>query len=245
MSPVLVGEIELTTAVLGARLTSLPAGLLPVVADRGQAPPRVERSRPGWRLDGAVSDVAWDPGTSHIAVFAVDEGDNEVVAVLEVAGLAESGRLRAVHEVVGGRRIATVRLADVVLTEAQVVHVPGVRDRLSDRLAVLAGADALGAAAALLSRGGTAQSQDLRDTLMASRLVLMGAASAASMSSLVVSHHDVSAALVWVLGVCESVAAHRLAHPEKIEPATAARVDRIRLHAGLAPWHRRRLVPLI
>ncbi|MFI5425483.1 hypothetical protein [Aeromicrobium sp. UC242_57] len=82
---------------------------------------KVERSRPGWRLSGLPEQVALPAASTHLGVFAIDEGDNEVLAIVPVGAVA----------------------AVVDLTEDNVITGLHERAWLMDRLAVAALVDVL------------------------------------------------------------------------------------------------------
>ncbi len=124
---------QLTDAIVRAELPAHDAvvgGVVPVLSSGGRRALRVERSRPAWHLSGDAGSVVWLEGARALLILTVDEGDNEVVALVDVdaAGVAVDHRVD---------RSASVRFADVAVPEGRLVHRPDVRERLADRLTVL------------------------------------------------------------------------------------------------------------
>lgn len=240
----LAGEIALTAAIVGRVMTSRPAGVVvPVQAIAGSEPLKVERSRPDWHLNGTARGVVWTPDVRLLAVFAIDEGDNDVLALVEV----EAAQIeRAVSPAsVSGRELVDIRFDDVPLPE--VAHCPGEPAALADALAVLAMADVIGAAGWLLdpSRGGTIQADALQRQaeLRLCRATLRAAAASLTSSSTVRRQHDVSAAALLVLPTCLRLAETAA---DQDDPEVARRVQRIREQVlDLPQWHRDRLVALV
>lgn len=64
-----------------ARVSPGRGGVVEPVLDVGL---KAERSRPGWLLSGLSRVNAPDQGATHLGVFAIDEGDNEVLAIVPV-----------------------------------------------------------------------------------------------------------------------------------------------------------------
>lgn len=186
---------------LGRALTArivrriLPAGgpfghVLPVLAAPGEKPLRVERSRPDWHLNGTVEGVAWDQDVELLAVFAVDEGDNDVLALI-APGTPGVGVTRV------GQARADIRLDDVRLPA--VTHCPGQPAVLADGLTVLAMAEAIDT----MDRSG-----DDAD-LQLCRAALRAAAVSLDSPSSVRRQHDVSAAALVVFGASARLDWHR------------------------------------
>lgn len=96
-----------------------------------------ERSRPGWHLRGVVDAVEWPDGAQGLLVLAVDEGDNEIVTLVdaETPGVVVEP---------SGDTAARVRLDDVRVDDDALVHRLDTRAALADRLTVLRLVDALG-----------------------------------------------------------------------------------------------------
>lgn len=239
----LIGEIALTAGIVERVMGSRRAGVaVPVQAIAGSEPLKVERSRPDWHLNGTARGVAWTPDVRLLAVFAIDEGDNDVLALVEVDAAQIA---RAVSRSAGsGRELVDIRFDDVPLPE--VAHCPGEPSALADALAVLAMADVIGSAGWLLdpSRGGAVQADALRrQTELRLCRATLRAAAASLTSSTVRRQHDVSAAALLVLPTCLRLAETA---PDHDDPEVARRVQRIREQVlDLPQWHRDRLLALV
>ncbi len=65
---------------------------------------KAERSRPGWRITGLPASIHVPAGISHLAAFAIDEGDNEVLAIVSTdaigttVDLTEDDVVTGLHE---------------------------------------------------------------------------------------------------------------------------------------------------
>ncbi|MBD8605573.1 hypothetical protein IFT73_01785 [Aeromicrobium sp. CFBP 8757] len=185
-SCVLPSVADLAVAVVGDALPTvvLEGPVVPVMAMQGRPSLRAERSRPAWLLSGVADDVPWAGGVSALVVLAVDEGDNEVVALVDV----NAPGVRVVHRAGGS---TSVHLDEVAVSEPRLAHRPEARAALADRMTVLRLARAIARA-----DGGQARVD----------LELCGAAThAAAVSALSAStrpltrQHDVSAAAVVTL----------------------------------------------
>ena len=124
---------QLADAIVRAELPAHDAAagsVAPVLSSGGRRALRVERSRPAWHLSGDAGSVQWRDGVRAVLVLTVDEGDNEVVALVDV----DAPGVVVDHRVAGS---ASVRFDDVAVPEARLVHRPDVRERLADRLTVL------------------------------------------------------------------------------------------------------------
>ncbi|MET0819416.1 MAG: hypothetical protein ABWY58_00500 [Aeromicrobium sp.] len=160
----------------------------PVVSRAGARPLRVERSRPGWHLSG-VAAVPWSPAPRSLVVAGLDEGDNAVVALVE---LATEGV--AAERVAGA--LATVRFEDVAVPEQRLAHAADAGAELRDRLTVLA---LMGAVDDAGDRAGSGRSRADVDLCRAAVGVAVRSAGAGQP---LVRQHDVSAAAVVVLLTC-------------------------------------------
>lgn len=161
----------------------------PVVARPGARLLRAERSRPGWRLSGLAEEVPWSPAPRSLVVVAVDEGDNAVVALVEVA--AEGV---VVEHVADG--LSTVRLDAVAVPERALAHAADAGAELSDRLVVL------GLTGAVVHMGDAAASGPAQADVDLCRAAVGAAARSAASGDVLTRRHDVSAAAVVVLSTC-------------------------------------------
>lgn len=188
------------------------AGVGPVapVTAEGDAPPlRVERSRPGWHLSGVARGVPWSPVPRSLLVLGVDEGDNAVLALVDVdaPGVQLRHRLGA----------AEVSFDDVAVPARRVVHSADAGAALRERLTVL---DLLGALDGL-EEGATTEVD--RDDVALCRAAVGVAVLTTASGRPLARQHDVSAAAVVVLltGARLGLAADagRLAwHRERLAP---------------------------
>ncbi len=230
----LAGQMVLTAEIMERILPSLDPGgcAVPVLAAAGALPLRVERSRPGWHLNGMVLGVSWSPDAERLAVFAVDEGDNDILTVIP----SDLARLEISAPVASdaSRTTVDIRFDDVPLPG--LTHCPGEPARLADALTVLAMADAVGAAGWLLE-------QPRADAeLQLSRATLQAAAASLTSTSVVRRQHDVSAAALLVLPMCLRVASEAASR----DRGTLRRVRRIHEQVQALPaWHRDRLLALV
>lgn len=208
---------------------------VPILAGAGEESLRVERSRPGWHLTGTVQRVAWPAGVDRLAVFAIDEGDNDVLALLatdtpRVEITPSASRQDAVN----------VHFADV--TVPAVTHCAGEPAALSDGLTVLAMAELIAAAARLLERAGGVNDSEQAE-LRLCRASLRAAAASVTSARVVRRQHDVSAAALLVLPTCLRLAE---AAEDQDDPEVAKRVRLIREAVRTLPvWHRERLAALV
>jgi hypothetical protein len=208
---------EIVRAELPAECDAGP--FAPVLAARGAPSPRVERSRPGWHVSGEAHDVPWTSGVRALLVLAVDEGDNEVVMVVDASATGVS--------VVQQRRAASVRLDDVAVADRRLVHRPDVREALADRLTVLGLHASIGATAELVAEMSPGPDADrARAELELCRAATHVAAVSARSATPLGRQHDVSAAAVVTL-------------------STSARVAGRTVVGGDLAWHRERLAPLL
>lgn len=231
----LAGEIALTAQIVQRIDPSTASGgmTLPVMAAAGDRPLRVERSRPDWHLNGTVRGVAWSHGAERLAVFAIDEGDNDVLALVAPDAPRVEVTVRAASG--SGRELADIHFDDVTLPD--VAHCPGEPAALADGLTVLALADVIGAAGSLLEHPET------HAELQLCRATLRAAAASLTSASVVRRQHDVSAAAVLVLPTCLRLAAEA---PGQDDPDVFRRVQRVREHVlALPAWHRDRLLALV
>ena len=239
-TPGCAGEIALTDAVLERVLAqSRPAGpALPVLAAAGRDVLRVERSRPGWHLNGTVRQAVWTPDAHQLAVFAIDEGDNDVLALVAVN--TPGVQITAGAAPGSGRNVADLRFDDVTLPA--VTPCPGEPAALADGLTVLSMADVIGASAWLTDRA-HAEVTRHRAELQLGRAALDAAAAALTSPSPVRRQHDVSTAVLLVLPTCLRIAASA---PDQGDPEVAKRVERVREQVLTLPaWHRHRLHALV
>lgn len=239
----LAGEVVLAAGVVQrVVLASRPVGVVvPVQAAAGDEPLKAERSRPGWHLNGAARGVAWHPEAQQLAVFATDEGANDLVVLVDV----DTPRVEiTVSPATGsGRQQVDICFDDVPVSA--VAHCPGESAALADGLTVLTMADVIGAAGWLLEprHGVTWADARQRSELQLCRATLRTAAAALTSSSTVRRQHDVSAATLLVLPTCLRLAETA---PDQDDPEVASRVQRIREQVlELPQWHRDRLVALV
>ncbi|MCW2831069.1 MAG: putative acyl-CoA dehydrogenase [Aeromicrobium sp.] len=143
-----VGSIALVTDVLARHAPEASGLTVPVLAATGRPSLLVERSRPGWRLAGTAEAVAWCADVERLAVFALDEGDNEVLALLPVGAAGVTIVERLLLDL--SRSFVSIRFDDVELVETDVITGVAEQALLRDRLTGLAMADALGSADRLL-----------------------------------------------------------------------------------------------
>lgn len=234
-TPGLAGEMTLAARVVRRLLPpSEPVGLVaPIQAIAAGRPLKVERSRPDWHLNGTVRGVPWSPAVERLAVFGIDEGDNDVLAL--VAPRSPGVEITVVESSGSGRVLADISFDDVTLPT--VVHCPGEPALLGDILTVLAMADVIGAVSWLLDR------PDAHAELQLCRASLRAAAASLTSPSVVRRQHDVSAAALLVLPTCLRLAG---GVPGQDDPEAARRVQRVREQVlALPAWHRDRLVALV
>lgn len=163
--------------------------LLPILAGPGDAALKVERSRPGWHLDGALRGVAWDPDVDRLAVFAIDEGSNDVMALVEPG-------TTGVEISVVEQGTADIRFDDVTLPS--VTSCAGEPALLADALTVLA----------MVKAVEEVDRQD-DDELRLGRVALRAAAASLDSPSVVRRQHDVSAAALLVFPASARLDWHR------------------------------------
>lgn len=181
--------IDLMTDVLDRVAPECEVVAVPVMAGADQPPVRAERSRPGWRFNGRATGGAVGPDNTHCAVFAIDEGDNEVLGLVRVdaAGLTISPT-------------GEVRCDDLDLPEADVIT--GVHERalLEDRLTLIGLAHMLQSTVSSVS--------DLADRLelALAGAVMDSAAGVVDHAQVAVRSRGVSAAVTCVQPVCVRVA---------------------------------------
>ena len=187
-SPSLLAE-QVAREVLGDALDDEVVGpFAPVTAAAGAPPLRVERSRPGWHLGGTAQGVPWAVVPRSLVVLGIDEGDNAVVALVDVAARGVAARP-------SGAGLATVRFDDVTVHDRRVAHARETGPALRDRLKVLA----LVAAVQQMERRTTAVD---RDDVRLCRAAVGAAVRAASGARPLARQHDVSAAALVVLETC-------------------------------------------
>lgn len=207
--------------------------VVPVLAAVGEAPLRAERSRPDWHLNGVARSVGWSPDVECLAVFAVDEGDNDVLALVA----PDAARVEITQQAAtgSGRVRADLRFDDVALPT--VAPCPGTPAQLADGLTVLSMADVIDTVSGLLDRPGD------HAELQLCRAALSTAAASLTSASVVRRQHDVSAAALLVLPTCLRLAAGARSQDD---PGVAGRVQCIREQVlDLPAWHRQRLVALV
>lgn len=188
-----------------------------VMAGRRHRTVRAERSLPGWHLRGSAARVAWSPDVRELVVLGVDEGDNEIVARVEVD--APGVRLRSV-----GSTMVEVTLDGVAVDDDGLRHRPDVRASHADRLTVIELASAVGRCEASVA----AFPDDVRVELALCRSAVHAAAVSVQSAIPLTRQHDVSAAAVVTIATC-----HRLGVEVDLDDPDAL------------GWHRERLVPLI
>jgi hypothetical protein len=174
---------------LGEALVDEAAGpFAPVTAEAGATPLRVERSRPGWHLLGTARSVPWAAVERSLVVLGIDEGDNAVVALVDVAA-------HGVGVESDGAGAATVRFDDVPVEDRRVTHARDAGAALRDRLTVLA---LLAAVERMEGRTTPAG----HDDVAVCRAAVGAAVRASSSARPLVRQHDVSAAALVVLLTC-------------------------------------------
>jgi hypothetical protein len=161
----------------------------PVVGAPGPPAVRAERSRPGWRLRGAASRVDWSSTPRRLVVTGIDEGDNAIVALVDVSAAGVS------IDLVEGRT-ASVRLDDVAVPEPMLAHPVDAGAALCDRLVVLA----LRALVHEIGGGRTSEAAEAEVGLC--RAAVDAAGRSANGGRPLARRHDVSAAAVVVLLTC-------------------------------------------
>jgi hypothetical protein len=191
----LLSAAQLTDEVVRAELPDhhpVAGSAVPVLVSRGRRALRVDRSRPGWHVTGAVDGVAWRDGASALLVLTVDEGDNEVVALVDVGtpGLAVDVRADG---------SASVRCDDVAVADDRLVHRADVRERLADRLTVLS------LHAALEDARASAGADRARVPLGLCAAATHAAAVATGSARPLVRQHEVSVAAVVTLTTCAAL----------------------------------------
>ncbi|KAA1373678.1 hypothetical protein [Aeromicrobium fastidiosum] len=193
------------------------SGTVIVMAGRRHLTVRAERSLPGWHLRGSAGRVAWSPDVREIVVLGVDEGDNEVVARVDVD--APGVRVRPLDGT-----MVEVGLDGVAVADGHLRHCPDVRAAHADRLTVVELVRALGRCEASV----TPLPDDARIRLALCRFAVRAAALSVQSAVVLTRQHDVSAAAVVTIATCRRLGVEvELDDPEALD------------------WHRERLVPLI
>lgn len=170
----------------------------PVMATGGEASLQVERSRPGWRLTGSAEAVSQVAGSTHLAVFAVDEGDNEVLAFVPVdmAGVM-------ISSLAPDRDLVAIRFVDVELTDDDVVLGRHERAVLADRITVAALAGILGSAT---RQGESASDPSLRWEIAMAHAAMSAALAVIDEVEVTRRSRAVSAAVTIVVPVGDRIA---------------------------------------
>lgn len=155
-----------------------------------------ERSRPGWHLRGVVDAVECPGDAEALLVLAVDEGDNEVVTLVDVDAPGVTVER-------SGDRAVTVRLDDVPVADDALVHRPDTRAALVDRLTVLRLVDVL-----------DSTTHHGPEELVLVRAAVLAAGRSAATAAPLTRQHDVSVAAVLAL----PAGARRDWHRERLVP---------------------------
>ena len=193
------------------------SGAVIVMAGLRHRTVRAERSSPGWHLHGSARGVAWAPEVGEIVVLGIDEGDNEIVAHVDVD--APGVRVKPM----GGAMVEVV-LDGVAVDERRLRHSPDVRAALADLLTVVELDRALDACEA----SAVPAPDDVRIRLALCRSAVHAAAVSVQAAVVLARQHDVSAAAVVTIATCRLVGVEvELDDPDALD------------------WHRERLVPLI
>lgn len=114
--PDLISDESDPVELMAEILARVGPGRSGVVAPVAHLNLKAERSRPGWQISGLPDTITLPEGATHLGAFAIDEGDNEVLAIIPSDAVATS----------------------VDLTEDEVVKGLHERARLEDRLTVAA-----------------------------------------------------------------------------------------------------------
>lgn len=118
--------VDLMAEVLGRIAPDRAVVAVPVMAAADQPSVRGERSQPGWLFTGRAFGAGASLDCTHCAVFAIDEGDNEILGLVPVdtPGLTITST-------------GEVRCDGLRLSEADVITGEQERALLEDRLTLL------------------------------------------------------------------------------------------------------------